>query len=77
MLNLGSGWHYGVCVKNDGYATSLRLRRLYQVVPDEHAARRQMVRVIDESGEDYLYPSDYVVAVSVPHEVARTFSLAI
>jgi hypothetical protein len=45
-----------VCVKNKDYAASLELRKLYQVVSDEAAAKLHQIRVIDESGEDYLYP---------------------
>jgi len=52
-----------VCVKNMRYSASLELRKLYQMVPDEGAAKHHQIRVIDESGEDYLYPEDYFVAV--------------
>lgn len=55
-----------VCVKNKGYRASLELRKLYQVVSDEAAARMHQIRVIDESGEDYLYPEGYFVAVQLP-----------
>jgi hypothetical protein len=55
-----------VCVKNKDYAASLELRKLYQVVPDEAAAMLHQIRVIDESGEDYLYPEEYFVAVQLP-----------
>lgn len=71
----GADWRYGVCVKNDGYSSALRLRRLYQVVPDEHATRNQMVRVIDESGEDHLYPSGYVLPMVVSGETGRNVSV--
>jgi hypothetical protein len=54
-----------VCVKNKDYAASLELRKLYQVVPDEAAARLHQIRVIDESAEDYLYPEGFFVAVEV------------
>jgi hypothetical protein len=52
-----------VCVKNKGYAASLELRKIYQAVPDQAAAKLHHIRVIDESGEDYLYPESYFVAV--------------
>ncbi len=55
-----------VCVKNKGYAASLESRKLYQAIPDEGAAKLHQVRVIDESGEDYLYPEKYFVAVRLP-----------
>jgi hypothetical protein len=57
---------FAVCVKNKSYAASLELRKLYQVVADETAAKVQQIRVIDESGEDYLYPAEYFVPVQLP-----------
>jgi hypothetical protein len=67
---------YVVCVKNRGVASSLELRKLYRVVPDEAAEARRLVRVIDESGEDYLYPRHYFVTVDVPVAAARAISAA-
>ena len=55
-----------VCVKNEGYGASLELRKLYQLVSDDAAAKRHQIRVIDESGEDYLYPESYFVPVQIP-----------
>jgi hypothetical protein len=60
-----------VCVKNKDYAASLELRKLYQVVPDEAAAKLRQIRVIDESGEDYLYPEEYFVAVQLPQSTGK------
>ncbi len=60
-----------VCVKNKDYAASLELRKLYQVVTDGAAAKRCQIRVIDESGEDYLYPEEYFVPVQLPHSAER------
>ena len=53
-----------VCVKGEDYPAPLELRNIYRVIPDAHAAERRLVRVIDESGEDYLYPADYLVPIS-------------
>lgn len=50
---------YALCVKNEGYAASLERGKMYRVVPDTDAAGHGCIRVIDESGEDYLYPKDY------------------
>jgi hypothetical protein len=60
-----------VCVKNKGYAASLELRKLYQVVADVAAAKLGQIRVIDESGEDYLYPEEYFVPVQLPQAAER------
>lgn len=53
-----------ICVKNDGYADSLEGCKLYVSIPDARAAKHGQTRVIDESGEDYLYPQDFFVAVN-------------
>jgi hypothetical protein len=55
-----------VCVKNKNYAASLELRKLYQVIADRVAAKLGQIRVVDESGEDYLYPEEYFVPVQLP-----------
>jgi len=60
-----------VCVKNKGYAASLELRKLYQVVADVAAAKLGQIRLIDESGEDYLYPEEYFVPVQLPQSAER------
>jgi len=63
--------HFAICVRNRGYRASLELRKLYPVLPDEFADEHQMIRVVDESGEDYLYPSTYFVRVELPNGVER------
>jgi hypothetical protein len=60
-----------VCVKNKGYAASLELRKLYQVVADGGADALGQIRVIDESGEDYLYPEAYFVPVQLPQSAEK------
>jgi hypothetical protein len=62
---------YVVCVKNKSYGASLDLRKLYQVVADDTAAKLGQIRVIDESGEDYLYPEEYFVPVQLPQSAER------
>jgi hypothetical protein len=66
-----------VCVKNKGYAASLELRKIYQAVPDQAAAKLHHIRVIDESGEDYLYPESYFVAVQLPQSAERAVRRAV
>jgi len=53
-----------VCVKNNGHEASLEPSKVYQVPPDAQATRHELVRVIDGSGEDYLYPEDYLALSS-------------
>jgi hypothetical protein len=50
-----------LCVRNEGYPAALELRKVYRVLADERASKRHQLRVIDESGEDYLYPEEYFV----------------
>jgi hypothetical protein len=65
-----------LCVQNAGYPASLEVRKVYQALPDPVAASRGFVRVIDESGEDYLYPSAFFVAVELPEAASRVFAEA-
>lgn len=58
-----------VCIQNDGYPASLEVRKLYPVVPDEQAGTHEYIRIIDESGEDYLYPTKYFMVVDLPPAV--------
>ena len=58
-----------ICVNNDEYPASLELHKIYRVIPDVDAERDGDLRVIDESGEDYLYPAEWFVLISLPHEV--------
>ena len=67
---------FAVCVKNEDYPASLEIRKIYEVLPDEKAAKHHFVRIVDESGEDYLYPDDYFVLIDIPHAVEIVFSKA-
>ena len=60
---------FAICVHNGEYTGTLDLRKVYEVLEDESAAKRQYMRVIDESGEDYLYPRSWFVLVSVPKDI--------
>ena len=64
-----------LCVRTGG-AEDLQSRKVYQAVPDPAAAREGCVRVIDESGEDYLYPAEYFVPVSLPAVIAEELRIA-
>jgi len=61
-----------VCINNADYPASLELHKIYRVVIDEEATLEGDIRVIDESGEDYLYPSSYFVPIQVPHIVEES-----
>lgn len=62
---------YAICVDNTDYPAALELRKIYRVIPDADAAQDGDLRVIDESGEDYLYPADYFVIVDFPATAVR------
>ena len=76
MARRNNKGHYVVCVSNRGYRASLVLRRIYRALPDPEAAKRSLVRVVDESGEDYVYPATMFVAIDVPREVVAAFKKA-
>ena len=61
--------HFAVYMKNTGYPSSLELHKIYRVIPDEDAAEDGDIRVVDESGEDYLYPAKWFAELKVPQEV--------
>lgn len=65
-----------VCINNQDYAASLDVRKIYQVLTDEKAQRHNLLRVIDESGEDYLYPANYFAAIEIPDVVRQIFAVA-
>lgn len=60
---------FAVCVQNKGYEASLERNKIYVVLPDSEAEKDGDIRVVDESGEDYLYPADWFAAVEVPKVV--------
>lgn len=56
-----------MCVRNTGYAASLELRKIYEVLPDIDGATHGLIRVVDESGDDYLYPHKFFLPIELPH----------
>ncbi len=65
-----------MCIRNTGYDASLEVRKLYAVVPDGDAETNDLIRVIDESGEDYVYPARLFQRLALPGEVQRALLLA-
>ena len=65
---------FAVCLNNAGYPASLELHKIYQVLPDEDAEADGDLRVVDESGEDYLYPTEYFVPLELPEAVEKSLS---
>lgn len=65
-----------VCLKNNGYEASLEPRKIYQVLSDKEAESHKMIRVIDESGEDYLFPVSLFSPISLPQTLVRELALS-
>jgi len=57
---------FAICVQNEGYLASLELWKVYRMLPDRRAAKDQLVRIIDESGEDYLYDQGWFIPIKLP-----------
>ncbi len=65
-----------LCLRNEGYAASLEPRKVYSVMQDASAAKHNLVRMIDQSGEDSLNPADYFVVLRLPTSVRAALSKA-
>ncbi len=73
MQNHQSEVRYAVCINDGGYVDDLKVRTIYKVLPDESAAQSHYLRIVDETGEDYLYPEIYFAFINVPQEVEAIF----
>jgi hypothetical protein len=67
---------FAICIENEGYPASLELWKVYRVLPDEKAAQHQLIRIIDESGEDYLYSESSFVPIKLPQSVEKAMLAA-
>ena len=76
MKQKNSNSRFAVCIKNRGFAASLELRKVYRQIPDAAAESHRLVRVVDESGEDYLFPETCFVTIDIPPQVARAIAAA-
>ena len=66
---------YVLCVDSEGYRASLVVRRVYQRLRDPEAAKRGLLRVVDESNEDYLFPSELFVPIKLPKPVRKMLAV--
>ena len=64
-----------ICIRNDGYPASLEKRKLYVKLSDPEAEKHHYVRVIDESGEDYLYPEGYFANIELSDETRQAIMM--
>ncbi len=67
--------HFLICVNNAGFEASLETRKVYESLSDTKAEMHNQVRIIDESGEDYLYPSSYFAPIRLPSETKEKLEL--
>ena len=67
---------FAICIENEGYPASLELWKVYRVLPDEKAAKHQLIRVVDESGEDYLYSESSFIPIKLPQAVEKAMLAA-
>jgi len=66
-----------VCLRNDGYEASLEPRKLYQMIPDKEAESHKLLRVVDESGKDYLFPASLFSPISLPQTLVKELALSV
>ena len=71
MSEMKNETKFAVCISNKGYAASLEVRKIYRLVPDKAGLKHGLVRVIDEMGEDYLFPEEYFVPLRLPQAAER------
>jgi hypothetical protein len=62
---------FAVCIDNSEYPASLEIHKIYRVIPDQDAEQDGNLRIIDESGEDYIYPGRYFLTIDLPQETER------
>lgn len=67
--------HFVLCVRNDD-CEDLEIRKVYEVLPDKRASKDGYIRIVDESGEDYLYPESYFVRVRLPQKAEQAVAAA-
>lgn len=73
-MAIKSNKSFAVCIDNSGYEVSLEQRKIYEIIPEADDRTRGMLRVIDESGEDYLYPQRMFVELELPPQAQEAFA---
>jgi hypothetical protein len=68
---------FAVCLRNEGYEVSLEKRKIYEVLPDLVAERHEQIRVVDESGEDYLYPESFFAEIELTQPLRRALTASV
>ena len=74
LIMSGERDRFVLCIRNQGYQASLETRKIYRVIDDSKAESKGMLRLIDDSGDDYLLPSDCFVPIQVPSEANVAFA---
>lgn len=67
---------YVVCLNNESYEASLETRKIYELLPDSIASKHNQIRIVDESGEDYLYPAERFIELKASHSLELALSKA-
>jgi hypothetical protein len=73
-MTIAARKRFAVCLRNEGYEVSLEKRKIYEFLPDLDAAKHDQIRVIDESGEDYLYPGSFFAEIELPQPLRRAIA---
>ena len=76
MANQNKPARFVICINNGGYVDDLKVRTVYQFLPDESAAKSNYIRIIDETGEDYLYPAGLFATIELPRELQKVLLTA-
>ena len=68
--------HFALCISNEDYEASLIPHKIYEIIPDDKAEQDDFLRIVDESGEDYLYHNSYFVVTVLPEKMERALVMA-
>jgi hypothetical protein len=74
MKNTKPAQYFAICINNSEYPASLELHKIYRILPDKTAQADGDLRIIDESGDDYLFPANYFIPIELPQTVVRVLN---